>query len=718
MLCELGRTVSGLTAKGLIGPALSRGKAVFATAGFKRFLADRSGNISTIFFMIMLPLVLFVGVMTDFGRAYIARQQISTAIDASALVGGRTFDATGDLNASTQAAQAYFVQVLPKTVSAQLTSVKADSKGNVSMSASTNVPTLFLAAAGIGNLNVKTQVTSLAVDTPAKDLEVALVMDVTGSMADNKKLDNAKLAAQALVNTLLPASGVGSRSVRISIVPFSEAVNAGSYAPAATGVAATQNSNYACTQSTTTCNFKSATCTNWEGYNSSGYDTANYDKHGYTKTNLSGGDHPMQDQDKDGYDHNGYDRHGFDRNGWDHYGYDSHHTYHGTYRKSISQEDDAETGDDNDSFGNGSTNSVTDTHYDSHGYNRAGYDRNGYDHEGFDVNGYDNGSTNLVSGSHGDGVKRDHHNCGQDGFDTTNHDREGYDRTGYDATGLDRNGCDHSGHDKFGNLSPAGINPMQAGQLCAAYAANPCSTANVATTCTRTTYLTSCMSERQSSTGHAYDDASPSTSPFHAFTTTNSASTNCATPAVAVTPLTNDPKVLSDAIKALVPAGGTAGHLGTAWGWYTVSPNWSSFWPAASVPKPAGTGLMKVVIIMTDGAYNTHYDGSWNEVYEDTSSTPTAGNGRSSSQALSICTNMKAAGIEVFTMGVELGSNSTAQSTLQSCASPADTAFATHFYNVVNNQDPTNGLVPTFQTIATQIAAATGTGNQRLRITK
>ena len=52
--------------------------------------------------------------------------------------------------------------------------------------------------------------------------------------------------------------------------------------------------------------------------------------------------------------------------------------------------------------------------------------------------------------------------------------------------------------------------------------------------------------------------------------------------------------------------GSTAGHLGTAWAWYLVSPKWATLWPASSRPVEYGDErTIKAVVLMTDGVYNT-----------------------------------------------------------------------------------------------------------------
>jgi Flp pilus assembly protein TadG len=114
-------------------------------------------------------------------------------------------------------------------------------------------------------------------------------------------------------------------------------------------------------------------------------------------------------------------------------------------------------------------------------------------------------------------------------------------------------------------------------------------------------------------------------------------------PADSVLPLTND---------------------GTQWGWYLISPNWDSVWPAASIPKPYGTkNLVKSIVVMTDGIYNTAYS-----------------NGKTAAQqAVTLCNNAKAQGVIVYTVGFT--SPKAAEATLTACASiDPDTGKPNYFH--------------------------------------
>ncbi len=151
----------------------------------------------------------------------------------------------------------------------------------------------------------------------------------------------------------------------------------------------------------------------------------------------------------------------------------------------------------------------------------------------------------------------------------------------------------------------------------------------------------------------------------------------------AVLPLTSDKSALLDKINILQTEGSTAGHIGSAWAWYMLSPKWGSLWDDSS-SRPAAYGtdnLKKIAILMTDGEYNTTYTANGTAVAEKINGTKVTCTGSvntacSASQAVSQCSAMKAQGIEVYTVGFQLGGSQLAINTLQSCATDTN-----HFYN-------------------------------------
>jgi Flp pilus assembly protein TadG len=120
-------------------------------------------------------------------------------------------------------------------------------------------------------------------------------------------------------------------------------------------------------------------------------------------------------------------------------------------------------------------------------------------------------------------------------------------------------------------------------------------------------------------------------------------------------------------IDSYAAAGATAGHIGTAWGWYLLSPEWAGVL-GASAPKPYGDAMIeKSMIIMTDGIFNTSYLTG--------GSTPSGTQANESyAQFDALCAGIKGKGIKVFTVGFAL-SDPRALSELQACATDATTFF-------------------------------------------
>lgn len=140
-------------------------------------------------------------------------------------------------------------------------------------------------------------------------------------------------------------------------------------------------------------------------------------------------------------------------------------------------------------------------------------------------------------------------------------------------------------------------------------------------------------------------------------------------PTSAIVPLSTDRAALKSAISKLPADGSTAGHLGTAWSYYLLSPKWADVFPAGRVGRAYGTkDNRKIAILMTDGQYNT-FGGANNAL-------------ASSKAALAACDAMKADGITVYTVGFALQGQADAKDLLQSCASEVNGSAA--FYDAEN----------------------------------
>ncbi|MCF6322055.1 MAG: pilus assembly protein [Rhizobiaceae bacterium] len=165
------------------------------------------------------------------------------------------------------------------------------------------------------------------------------------------------------------------------------------------------------------------------------------------------------------------------------------------------------------------------------------------------------------------------------------------------------------------------------------------------------------------------------------YTTTKVEGKSGSCPNQEVVPLSSTPGPLKTTINSFTASGYTAGHLGVAWSYYTLSPNWGNAWPSS--PTPAGysnSNVQKIALLMTDGEFNTIYTSGWN----------------SSEFAESTCTDMKANGILIYSIAFKAPGS--AKTTLSNCASP-DTAQTTYFYSA----ESSSALSTAFTEIANDI---------------
>jgi Flp pilus assembly protein TadG len=189
-------------------------------------------------------------------------------------------------------------------------------------------------------------------------------------------------------------------------------------------------------------------------------------------------------------------------------------------------------------------------------------------------------------------------------------------------------------------------------------------------------YPTECVVERAGT--NKYTDVAPGSGKY-VMTLFNNDGNNgnsgkCGLPAAdEMVPLTNSKTTLVNKINGLVLSGFTAGQIGTAWAWYTLSPNWNTLWNASSAASAYGSGTRKIAILMTDGEYNLQYDA--NGVSTNEAGAGAAANSDSTTQARSLCTAMKAKGITVYTVGFALGKGSSASETLNKCATDPSMAY-------------------------------------------
>ncbi len=198
----------------------------------RRFASDTRGNVAMIsaFVIPVLLLITFGGI--DIHRASTVKANLQDALDAATLAAARS-QFTDDIRitqvglASLRANLAPFHDI---TLLEDQTTFRLDRTGAVVADARVDVDALvaniILPMVGQGTGDQIPVSAHSEVLRSNNRIEVALVIDNTGSMGQQNRLANTKIAATDLINRLEAAAGrsVEPDAIKISLVPFSQTV--------------------------------------------------------------------------------------------------------------------------------------------------------------------------------------------------------------------------------------------------------------------------------------------------------------------------------------------------------------------------------------------------------------------------------------------------------------------------------------------------------------
>jgi Flp pilus assembly protein TadG len=192
-------------------------------ARLRTFRKDESGNVVLTFTLALIPIIGFVGAAVDYSRANSDKVAMQAAIDATALMLWKDAGNLTSAQLSTKATN-YFNALFHRTDVSNLvlTPTYTTSGGSqIVLTASGTVPTTFMKVMGVSNMDISV---SSTVKWGNSRLRVALVLDNTGSMAQNNKLTALKTATNNLL-TQLQGAATQNGDVYVSIVPFVKDVN-------------------------------------------------------------------------------------------------------------------------------------------------------------------------------------------------------------------------------------------------------------------------------------------------------------------------------------------------------------------------------------------------------------------------------------------------------------------------------------------------------------
>lgn len=187
----------------------------------KNFSQNKKGVIAIMFGMLFPVIIATMGIGYDLAQGYMARARLSQALDAAALAVAGSQGTDEVLQARFEA----FIQAnYPGISTSGLTFMR---NGNsIYVTGSLNVDTAFMRVFGKNQIEIFAR---SSVFRELQGVEVALVLDNTGSMAGSK-LQNLKDASNSLINILADTAQYSQEDdpVKIALVPYTMTVNVGS----------------------------------------------------------------------------------------------------------------------------------------------------------------------------------------------------------------------------------------------------------------------------------------------------------------------------------------------------------------------------------------------------------------------------------------------------------------------------------------------------------
>lgn len=195
------------------------------------FVADRRASVSMIFTVSSTAALLLIAASLDYGRAITARTSLQASVDAVALKAMQDYS-NGVRNPVLSNTASNYLAALTHDAAVSLdTGYPAlNAAGNaICVKASKAMPTTLMRMANVDTLAIHASACSTV--NGVGTVEVALVLDTTGSMTNKTsdgvtKLSAMQTAANAFVDYMFDTSPL-KVGMKMSVVPFAAAVNVG-----------------------------------------------------------------------------------------------------------------------------------------------------------------------------------------------------------------------------------------------------------------------------------------------------------------------------------------------------------------------------------------------------------------------------------------------------------------------------------------------------------
>ncbi|MEB8387438.1 pilus assembly protein TadG-related protein [Rhodobacteraceae bacterium KMM 6894] len=185
------------------------------------FYREEDGAVVALTLFVLLLMLVAGGIATDFMRHEMERAKLQNTLDTATLAAaGAPFGSTPKDIVEDYFAKAKMSSYLNEIKDTDV--IATTNSTSITASADKTIDTYLMKLSGVKQLSMHAVSTA---ERRVPHLEVAMVLDVSGSMGSNSKLTNLKTAAKQFVTTILSGSKPGEAV--LSVVPFSWDVTPG-----------------------------------------------------------------------------------------------------------------------------------------------------------------------------------------------------------------------------------------------------------------------------------------------------------------------------------------------------------------------------------------------------------------------------------------------------------------------------------------------------------
>jgi Flp pilus assembly protein TadG len=186
--------------------------------------AAEEGNVATIFALALIPVTLLTGTGIDYTNGSAAKVAMQAALDSTALAMAQSASSLSSSALQQQSTANFNALFNRKNVTVtQVTTTYNAASSTLTVTGAATMPTNFMKLVGVNQIAISGTST---VSWGVPKLQVALVLDNTGSMNEYGKIGALKTASHQLLSQLQSAAQ-NPGDIQVAIIPFTTDVNIG-----------------------------------------------------------------------------------------------------------------------------------------------------------------------------------------------------------------------------------------------------------------------------------------------------------------------------------------------------------------------------------------------------------------------------------------------------------------------------------------------------------